>query len=429
MSRFGLQKLILLFLPVVCLFYIGLFATMAWWYPAGLDTTIWNDHVFNFTIVYLFWLIVFFSYRLFDWDALRTPQSIAGRIGMSFIACLIIAVLFFYFQPALLITPRRFLLSHVVITGLGILLWYLFIMRVANVLFKLPVYSHSSLTSNENIHSLVKKHSFLGLHYSGVVHNEIPSGSLVVIPSFSYISEAHAKELFALRNKRIQFVEYTELYERLTRTIYLSELTELWFISFINYRKRPFFIIVKTIIDIIVATCAAIIFILTFPIFAVLIKMTSPGPLFFKQRRVGYLGQTFILYKYRTMVSSSANNTWTTKGDARITSIGKFLRALRIDELPQCWNILKGDMSIVGPRPEQVHIVQELNEEIPYYAERHVVKPGLTGWAQLHVYASTLEETKRKLQYDLYYIKHRSIIFDIEIIVKTFYNLITFSGR
>ena len=116
-------------------------------------------------------------------------------------------------------------------------------------------------------------------------------------------------------------------------------------------------------------------------------------------------------------------------GDARITFVGNILRRLRVDELPQAWNLLVGEMSIVGPRPEQVHIVEELKKQIPFYSERHVVKPGLTGWAQLHVYASTVEETKRKLEYDLYYIKHRSLLFDVEIILKTIYHVLVGSGR
>jgi lipopolysaccharide/colanic/teichoic acid biosynthesis glycosyltransferase len=122
-------------------------------------------------------------------------------------------------------------------------------------------------------------------------------------------------------------------------------------------------------------------------------------------------------------------NTWTAIADPRITGIGKILRVTRLDELPQFINLLQGNMSLVGPRPEQVHFVDMLKQEIPFFDERHWVKPGLTGWAQLNVYASTLEETKRKLQYDLYYIKHQSILFDLEIILKTFYHIIMGKGR
>jgi lipopolysaccharide/colanic/teichoic acid biosynthesis glycosyltransferase len=128
-------------------------------------------------------------------------------------------------------------------------------------------------------------------------------------------------------------------------------------------------------------------------------------------------------------MSGGRTDTWTEKADPRITAVGKFLRKSRLDELPQAINLLVGNMSLVGPRPEQVHIVEKLRAEIPFYEERHLVKPGLTGWAQLNVYAATVEETKLKLQFDLYYIKHRSILFDLEIILKTIYYVLGWNGR
>jgi lipopolysaccharide/colanic/teichoic acid biosynthesis glycosyltransferase len=128
-------------------------------------------------------------------------------------------------------------------------------------------------------------------------------------------------------------------------------------------------------------------------------------------------------------MSGGPTNTWTKVNDPRITRVGKFMRKSRLDELPQFINLLIGNMSLVGPRPEQVHIVEKLRQQIPFYDERHLVKPGLTGWAQLNIYAGSLEETKLKLQYDLYYIKHRGFLFDLEIILKTVYYIFTWKGR
>jgi lipopolysaccharide/colanic/teichoic acid biosynthesis glycosyltransferase len=123
------------------------------------------------------------------------------------------------------------------------------------------------------------------------------------------------------------------------------------------------------------------------------------------------------------------DTVWTKVNDPRITTVGKILRKTRIDELPQSINLLKGDISLVGPRPEQPNIVEDLKKHIPFYDERHLVKPGITGWAQLNIYAGSLEESKLKLQYDLYYIKHRSFLFDLEIILKTIYYIFTWQGR
>jgi lipopolysaccharide/colanic/teichoic acid biosynthesis glycosyltransferase len=158
---------------------------------------------------------------------------------------------------------------------------------------------------------------------------------------------------------------------------------------------------------------------------ALLIKLTSKGPVLFTQERVGQYGRTFLIYKFRTMrKQGNSGSTWTAEQDARITPVGKWLRLLRLDELPQGFNIVRGDMSLVGPRPEQRSIVLGLESKIPFYNERHMVRPGLTGWSQLHVYAASIEETKLKLEYDLYYIKYKSFLFDMEILLKTAYSVL-----
>jgi lipopolysaccharide/colanic/teichoic acid biosynthesis glycosyltransferase len=172
-----------------------------------------------------------------------------------------------------------------------------------------------------------------------------------------------------------------------------------------------------------------IVFLITFPLITLLIKLNSPGPVLFRQKRVGRNDKIFTVYKYRTMHIGHDENLWTKVDDKRITSFGKFIRAVRIDEFPQFINLLRGQISVVGPRPEQVGIVEKLKHEIPFYDERHIVKPGLTGWAQLNIYAASLEESKLKLEYDLYYIKNQSLLFDLEIILKTIYHIVMRKGR
>ena len=184
----------------------------------------------------------------------------------------------------------------------------------------------------------------------------------------------------------------------------------------------------KRALDICFGLIGFIFFLASLPFCALLIKLNSSGPILFVQERVGKKGKLFNVYKYRTM-SGGAVNTWTSVNDPRITKVGKFLRKSRIDEWPQFINLLLGTMSLAGPRPEQPHIVEDLKKQIPFYDERHLVKPGITGWAQLNIYAGSLEESKLKLQYDLYYIKHRSFLFDLEIILKTIYYIFTWQGR
>lgn len=153
-----------------------------------------------------------------------------------------------------------------------------------------------------------------------------------------------------------------------------------------------------------------------------LVKWDSKGPAFYTQTRVGLLGRPFKIFKFRTMTTEAEKDgaRWATKGDARITRVGAFLRKTRLDELPQLWNVLKGDMSLVGPRPERPEFIEMLKKEIPLYEWRHLVKPGLTGWAQiLFKYGDTVEDARRKLQYDLFYIKNFSITLDLQVLIRT----------
>jgi len=156
---------------------------------------------------------------------------------------------------------------------------------------------------------------------------------------------------------------------------------------------------------------------------AALTKLTSPGPILYHQERVGLNGRTFMVHKFRTMAEDAEAATgpvWSTANDPRITTVGNFFRRTRLDELPQLWNILKGEMSLVGPRPERPSFVTELTERIPFYGQRHVAKPGLTGWAQVrYTYGASVEDAVQKLQYDLYYIKNMSIALDLVIVLET----------
>jgi exopolysaccharide biosynthesis polyprenyl glycosylphosphotransferase len=172
-----------------------------------------------------------------------------------------------------------------------------------------------------------------------------------------------------------------------------------------------------------VSACALIVMSPILPIIALAIKLTSPGPVIYRQERVGHRGQTFYCLKFRTMRQDAESKTgavWAGENDPRITRIGRFLRKVRLDEIPQLWNVLNGEMSFVGPRPERPEFVQLLSASIPYYQLRHVVRPGLTGWAQVRYrYGASVADAKEKLRYDLYYIKHMSLGLDLLIAFET----------
>ena len=175
-----------------------------------------------------------------------------------------------------------------------------------------------------------------------------------------------------------------------------------------------------------------IISLIFYPFIILAIKLDSPGPIFFTQRRISQDGQIFKVLKFRSMIEDAEKNgaQWADKEDYRITRVGNFLRKTRLDELPQMWNIFSGQMSFIGPRPERIEFVQQLEKEISYYQIRHIVKPGLTGWAQVNFrYGASVQDSIEKLQYELYYIKHRSLVLDLSILLRTIKIVLIGGGR
>lgn len=188
---------------------------------------------------------------------------------------------------------------------------------------------------------------------------------------------------------------------------------------------------VKRVLDVVVSALGLLGFGLLFPWLFVLVKLDSSGPFFFSQSRVGLGNRPFRLFKIRTMKVATAGSSeqWAKQSDDRTTRIGRLLRRTRIDELPQFWNVLVGDMSVVGPRPEQPSIAAELETEISYFSYRHLVKPGITGWAQIHFgYAGTVEESRTKLAYDLYYVRHHTLVLDLDVMLRTFFVMLARIG-
>ncbi len=228
--------------------------------------------------------------------------------------------------------------------------------------------------------------------------------------------------------------EYTQVYEAITQRIpvqYVSRDFYRYF-PFSRSNQNHLYLLVTRIIEIIFSIIGLSFGVLLFPIILIGNILANRGSLFYTQERVGKNGEVFEIYKYRTMVKNAEKNgaVFSTSGDTRITPFGKFMRKTRMDEFPQFINILKGDMAIIGPRPERPIFVNEIASVMPFYETRHVVKPGLTGWAQVNYsYGDSVEDSLVKLQYDLYYIKHRSIFLDINIFIKTFSTVLFYRGQ
>lgn len=241
------------------------------------------------------------------------------------------------------------------------------------------------------------------------------------------------EELLNCKMAGIEVVDAPSFYESAMHKLLIENISPSWFIFSQGFKVNWLLRLCKRVVDLSAATAGLICLVPLVPLIALAIKLDSPGPTLFRQVRVGRGDRPFVLMKFRTMREDAEAGTgavWSQVDDPRITKVGNFLRRSRLDEIPQLLNILRGDMSLVGPRPERPEFVSELKKKIPYYSERHYVKPGLTGWAQvLYPYGSTVDDAIEKLRYDMYYIKNISIILDIYIIIKTFKVVILGKGR
>ena len=231
------------------------------------------------------------------------------------------------------------------------------------------------------------------------------------------------QQLLTLRLAGVKVEEATSWLEKLNGRIEVEQLYPSWFIFAEGFRFSTINRILRRIVNFIAAFCGLVLALPVIPLVALAVKMSSKGPVFYRQERVGRGSETFYCYKFRTMrqdAEADTGATWAADDDPRITRVGKYLRLLRLDEIPQLWCVLKGDMHFVGPRPERPEFVKWLSREIPYYNLRHVVRPGITGWAQVqYKYGNTLEDAREKLQYDLFYIKNASIGLDLLIMFHT----------
>ena len=231
------------------------------------------------------------------------------------------------------------------------------------------------------------------------------------------------KELLDMRLAGVKVEEATSWLEKITGRIEVEHLYPSWLIFADGFRFSSFFRLVRRLLNFSVALVGTGISLPLLPFIALAVKVSSPGPVLYRQKRVGRGGVDFNCYKFRTMrqdAEADTGATWACDDDPRITRVGKFLRTLRLDEIPQLWCVLKGDMHFVGPRPERPEFVEWLSKEIPYYGVRHTVRPGITGWAQVQYrYGNTVEDAREKLQYDLFYIKNASVGLDFWIVFQT----------
>jgi exopolysaccharide biosynthesis polyprenyl glycosylphosphotransferase len=287
-------------------------------------------------------------------------------------------------------------------------------------------------------------------HPVGVVDDDYEADQLAGVPVHGHLDDlaavvrAQRPDIVVLADDRPEAIEQlldvaslgfkivapAEFHEHAFGRVPVRTLTPAWFTSVLHLYHRPYSRIAKRVLDVVVAAVGLLVTAWTFPLLALVVSRT-PGPVIFRQVRLGKGGKPFTIYKFRTMRedAEASGAVWAAKSDPRVTRAGAFLRLTRLDELPQLWNVLRGDMSVVGPRPERPEFLEELEDAVPYWTRRHLVKPGITGWAQVRRgYTADAEGTAEKLSYDLWYLRHRSLLLDLAICVKTFSTVLTGSG-
>lgn len=453
-------KIVLLLLGDILLLYTDLALVLLVRYAAKIDYFLFAKHLLPFSIIFGVWIMFFGAFGLYDLRFLKNSKKFLYRLLYVMVVNTVVAVLIFYLAPVWDIEPRRNLLIIVGSSTILLFAWrFLFNLitcrgTASYVLFfgeypdtiELVNYLHENpqlgqkpvgFIIEKTDKSAYNKKSSLNLPrylFDQNIIRKITNQNIdtIVISSKAKQNPETVKVLIQLLPLGINIVEFPAYYEMFTGKVPLFLIREVWFLeNLIGMRNRRYEFF-KRAADITLSLLFAIPTLLTMPLIALAIKLDSEGSIFYKQKRVGRHGREFWIIKYRTMVKNAEKmgGYKGTSPDPRQTRVGAFLRKSYLDELPQLWNIFKGEMSFVGPRPERPEYVEKLKNKVPFYEMRLLVQPGITGWAQINMEDdASVEDAPEKMQYDLYYIKNRSLILDAVIMLRTLSAILQQQGR
>ncbi|MGD1003096.1 MAG: sugar transferase [Minisyncoccia bacterium] len=429
-------KVFLFFIADVVALYAALFIALLIRYGGNFYPQLLNAQVSAFTVIFILWIIIFYIAGLYDLRRLRNNIDFIKTLFLCIGVNAALAVLLFYLIPAFGIAPKTTLLIFIVVFAIIEIFWRRFLNRLMTF-GEAPnkVLMIGGGTIGKEIKYAIAENPQLGYAIKAEMDEKTAYAdskkikdaalregvNLIVISGKLKHEPTLVTVLYELFASGIIVTDLTSFYELIMRKVPLPEIQETWFLENIA-REVNFYDPLKRAGEFIFALALGIVLIPFEIIIAFLIALTSRGPVIYKQVRVGERGKNFKLYKFRTMRLDAEKDgaQWASKNDARTTPIGGALRASHLDELPQLWNIVRGDLSFVGPRPERPEFVAKLEARIPYYGARLFIKPGVTGWAQINHRADlTDDDVKEKLQYDIYYLKNRSPILDWAIILKT----------
>lgn len=447
------------------LLYGALFTTLKIRYGTLFAMDLWWDHVRPFTVVFIAWVAIFAIGGLYDITAAGGRMQLAARLAGALTTAGVIASTYFYlgYRRLFFLRPQAVLLIILAVSFIALLVWrIIFLAGLRSPRLRrrvLLVGNHQIIL--ELISEVLQKPQ-LGfsvaawlqpngeqLQKSGMAEDQNPN-----LPTYHNLTELRAicqrhhvdlivsgisprhheallRELLACVRLRIDFSDLSNFYERITGKVPVDAIEQVWLLENLQEGTKRLYELLKRGADMVLAL---LIIAVVWPLLIVAyfaVKRSGPGPFLFRQVRVGQAGRHFLAMKIRTMVADAEKSgpQWASRHDQRVTPIGRILRSVRLDEIPQLINVLRGEMSLIGPRPERPEFIERLKSTIPFYEERLLVKPGLTGWAQVNFpYGASIEDALEKLQYDLFYIKHRSLGLDLAIALRTVGTILSRSG-
>jgi exopolysaccharide biosynthesis polyprenyl glycosylphosphotransferase len=434
-------------------FFLALFLALLVRYRVVPSGSQWWPLVVKFLPSWIFWIVAFYTVDLYNIDSAFDELAFAGRLLGAVVVGSLVSVLIFYLDNATL-NPKTILALYAGFLFLFLWAWRFSYGRIARLYLprRLTAFVGVDETVVEVV-TAIESSDHLGyeaavfLDESGsaparfrkrvcksreafVKAVEARGVSLVVVADESSLSEKTRRALLDLIDRPVRFIRLPEFYEHYLRKIPIGTINDLWFLENIDLRAKGRYGIVKRGFDIVFSLVLFIICLVPWILIAAVIKLSSRGPVLFRQQRLARGGKTFSILKFRTMRTNGNDFAPTSANDPRVTGFGSLLRKLRLDEIPQLVNIFLGEMSFIGPRPERPELAVGLERSIPYYRQRLLVKPGITGWDQVsgEYHSPSVEDTYKKLQYDLYYVKNMSVLLDVSIFFKTIMTMLRRKG-
>lgn len=445
MKIFKRREPVILFAGDLVAFSLALWLALAIRYDSMPSVDVLSKHWAPFSTLFILWTFVFFVAGLYEKHTLVFKGKLPSLILNTQVANSLLAVVFFYLIPSFGITPKIVLAVHLIVSFLLIILWRISIVprfgfrhrEKAIIIGAGPEMQElkEEMNGNERYNltfvSSVDLNQLDGIAFQEEVVEKVYSEGVasIVIDLKHEKADAILPSLYNLIFSNVRFLDMYKVYEEVFDRIPLSLVGYNWFLENISFSPHTMYDTLKRMMDVVIAGVLGVISLVLYPFVVIAIKIEDNGPAFITQERIGSGNRIIKLWKFRSMRGSDAGK-WVIDGDNRITHVGRFLRKSRIDELPQLWNIVRGDLSLIGPRPDIVGLGKKLAQELPYYTVRNLIKPGLSGWAQLkqELPPQSLEETRLRLAYDLYYLKNRSFILDLIIALKTIKVLLSRTG-